>query len=86
MSSDHIPIRPTIQRFVKVYNTPLIPCTQAQFFRAHLHPAFKMICDENNFLQEDLVSDDISAKSKPDDAKSNQRAGNMKSISRSECD
>ena len=39
-----------------------------------------MNCDENNFLQEDLVLDDFSAKSKPDDdSKSKEKEINSRS-------
>eukprot|EP00795_Rhopilema_esculentum_P010276 gene10276-18973_t len=41
-----------------------------------------MNCDENNLLHEDLTPDDVSAKSKPDDAENNQRSRKRKTISR----
>eukprot|EP00795_Rhopilema_esculentum_P015682 gene15682-6971_t len=45
-----------------------------------------MNCDENNLLQEDLTPDDVSARSKPDDAENNKRSRKRKTNSRSEFD
>eukprot|EP00795_Rhopilema_esculentum_P006976 gene6976-12599_t len=54
----------------------------------HANPSSRnfMNCDENNLLHEDLTPDDVSAKSKPDDAENNQRSRKRKTISRSEFD
>ena len=73
-------IQTFIQRTIclKRYIIPR-PCTQPQFFERSFHPALEMNCDENNFLQEGLVLDDVSAKSKPDDdSKSKEKEINFK--------
>ena len=45
-----------------------------------------MNCDGNNLLQEDLTPDDVSAKSRPDDAENNLKSRKRKTISSSEFD